>query len=203
MHLLHAPRSPFARKARIVVHELGLDDVVRLEAIDPWADESLRAANPLCKVPTLRLDDGSALYDSPVICEYLNDLISGPLLKRSGPERWDALRRQALGDGLAEAVIRRHVEGLGPRGERQDGVIRRQEAAIVAVMNTLEGAARMTDDERFDLGDVAVVAALGYFRFRSPDLAASHLGPRLKFWLASVERRPSCIATRIAGLPPG
>jgi len=130
MILFHAPRSPFSRTARIVIHELALERAVEMRIIDPWTDESLRAANPLCKVPTLQRNDGTTLYDSRVICEYLNDFAGGPLLARSGPERWDALRRQALGNGLAEAVIRRHVETLDAPGERRDSVVRRQDAAI-------------------------------------------------------------------------
>jgi len=203
MILFHAPRSPFSRTARIVIHELALERAVEMRIIDPWTDESLRAANPLCKVPTLQRNDGTTLYDSRVICEYLNEFAGGPLLARSGPERWDALRRQALGNGLAEAVIRRHVETLDAPGERRDSVVRRQDAAIVAALEELEREGARTPGRGFDLGDVAVVVALGYFQFRSPDLAQTHLRPLLRSWLASLERRPSCIATRIAALPPG
>lgn len=180
-----------------MVLELGLAGVVDLRPVDPWTDEALRAANPLCKVPTLVLDDGSALYDSPVICEYLNGLAEGTLLARSGPERWDALRRQALGDGFAEAVIRRHVEGLGPPGERSSRVVLRQGAAIAAAINAIESEAAAAAAERFDLGDVAIAAALSYFRFRSQDLAETFDCPRLSAWLARIEQRPSVWATRI------
>lgn len=197
MRLLFAPRSPFARKVRIVVHELGLLGAVRPEIVDPWTDDAVRGVNPLCKVPTLVLDDGSSLYDSPVICEYLNDMAAGPLLARSGATRWDALRRQALGDGLAEAVIRRHVETLDAPNSRRLSVIERQEAAIAAALDACETRASTPHTGRFDLGDIAVVAALGYFRFRSPELAETLLGARTRGWLAELDERPSCFATRI------
>ena len=197
MILFHAPRSPFARKARIVVHELALEAVVEMRVVDPWTDESLRALNPLCKVPTLQLDDGTTLFDSQLICEYLDRFADGRLFTQAGPERWNALRRQALASGLADAVIRRHVSSLDLRSDRLDGALMRQGAAIDAVMRELEREYTCPKGRPFDIGDAAVVAALGYFQFRSPDLAERYSAPRLKAWQAWAEQRPSCVATRI------
>jgi glutathione S-transferase len=193
--LLYAPRSPFARKARIFVHELGLLNVVELVPIDPWKHEPLRRHNPLCKVPTLILPDGSALYDSRVICDYLNHSAGGAMFPSAGPERWDALRREARGDGLAEAVIRRFVERLGPVNERSTAVARRQEDAIVATLASLD--ADPLNDDRFDIGDVATIVALAYLDFRSPEIGWRDRWRQAGAWFDRVSRRSSVTATAI------
>ena len=82
--------SPFARKVLVLAHELGVREQISLQDTDPHSDESLRSANPLCKIPTLILDDGRALYDSRVICEYLLTLgdasrVAGPPWVRTRP----------------------------------------------------------------------------------------------------------------------
>jgi glutathione S-transferase len=196
MKLFYAARSPFARKPRIVLHEVGLAHGIDLVVVDPWKDETLRQNNPLCKVPTLVLDDGSALYDSCVICEYLDEHAGGTIFPKTNIDRWDALRRQALGDGLAEAVIRRYVEQFGAPSERAAAVIRRQEAAIDAAIGTLDAAP--LQGERFDIGDVAMLAALAYLDFRSPEIAWRERFPRAALWLDRSSCRPSAIATAIA-----
>ena len=108
MKLYSNTASPFARKCRVVAHELGL----KLEEIRtlPVQDENFRRINPLGKIPALVLDDGSVLIDSPVICEYLNDLGGGKFFPgtsafRHNSGRWKALGLQALGDGLADAAV--------------------------------------------------------------------------------------------------
>ena len=106
MKLHWSPRSPFVRKVMIAAHELGLMDrltCVRTVAASTKPHAELMRDNPLSKIPTLVLDDGTVLYDSRVICEYLDTL--GPAAKlfpSSGPVRMLALRRQALGDGFPD-----------------------------------------------------------------------------------------------------
>ena len=117
-------------------------------------------------------------------------------ISKTKVDRWDALRRQALGDGLAEAVIRRYVEQLGAPSERAAAVIRRQEAAIDAAIGALDAAP--LQDERFDIGDVAMLAALAYLDFRSPEIAWRERFPRAALWLDRSSCRPSAIATAIA-----
>ena len=196
MKLFHAPRSPFALKVRILVHELGLAGRVEFVATDPWTDETLRASNPLCKVPTLALPDGGALYDSRVICEYLNDQGGGDLVPAAGGPRWRALRHQALADGLAEAVIRRHVEGLGPPSDRSRAVVARQEAALAAALDALDAEAAAAP-ERVTIGEIGTAAALTYLSFRSPDIAWREGRPGLASWYEAFATRPSMVATRI------
>ncbi|KQQ14143.1 hypothetical protein ASF53_09950 [Methylobacterium sp. Leaf123] len=168
MQLFYAPRSPFSRKILATIVELDLAARVSLVRIDPWTDETLRRHNPACKVPTLLLDDDSALFDSPVIARYL-DTLSGHTLIPSAPRTWDTLRREALGDSLAEAVIRRFVDRLGPHDDRLERVVARQEAAITAILDGLEAAPDWMRAPT-DLGHLAIACALDYLDGRSPDL---------------------------------
>jgi len=109
MKLHWSPRSPFVRKVMIAAHELGLVDrldCVRTVAAATKPHTELMRDNPLSKIPTLVLDDGTAIYDSPVICEYLDRLHDKPkLFPPAFPERMTALRRQALGDGFLDFLL--------------------------------------------------------------------------------------------------
>ena len=109
MKLCYGRTSPFSRKVRVAAFECGLDARIHLVTtgtMDRLPDPTLVAVNPLAKVPTLVTDEGETLYDSRVICEYLDTLHDGPrLFPPVGPERWRVLRRQSLGDGLMEALI--------------------------------------------------------------------------------------------------
>ena len=108
MKLYFSPNSPYARKARIIAHELNLANRVETIAVSLPADAKFREVNPLGKIPALVLDDSTAIFDSPVICEYLDTLGNGTFFPREGASRWRALTLQALGDGLADAVVRRN-----------------------------------------------------------------------------------------------
>jgi glutathione S-transferase len=195
--LFYAPRSPFALKVRIVVHELSLADRITPVLTDPWNDEDLRAHNPLCKVPTLILENGFALYDSPVICEYLDTLAEGGLIPREPTRRFEALRLQTLGDGLAEAVIRRHVERLGPSSELAETLILRQEAAVTATLDALD--ATLPTAQGFAIGAIAATAAIMYLDYRSPELSWRKGRGDLVRWYDKVLERPSVQANRIGG----
>jgi glutathione S-transferase len=132
MKLFYAPPSPFARKARITIRELGLSNIDEI-AVNPFEmPAELVAANPLSKVPTLVLDDGSALYDSQVICEYLGSMAGSPrLVPSSGAERWQVLRRHALADGLLDQAFNTACEILRrPEAERSPQWIQRWCTAV-------------------------------------------------------------------------
>src|ERR1700756_3787191 len=109
MKLHWSPRSPFVRKVMVAVHELGLADrvtCVRTVAASTKPHAELMRDNPLSKIPTLVLDDGTVIYDSPVICEYLDGLGAPPKLHPADPKaRLVALRRQALGDGYLDLLV--------------------------------------------------------------------------------------------------
>src|SRR5258707_7369155 len=130
MKLRHTPRSPFVRKVLVLAHEHGLVDRIELvpTSLSPvQGNDTLALENPLMKVPSLVTDDGEVLFDSPVICEYLDDMAAGPkLFPAAGPARWAALRQQALGDGITDAVVLCAYETVRPADKRWDGLAERQ-----------------------------------------------------------------------------
>lgn len=197
MQLRYSPTSPYARKILVVIQETGLADEVTIVPTNPHQEESLRAQNPLCKVPTLVLEDGMSLFDSPVIAEYLLALASNSdLLPLGGPARWGVLQLQALGDGVCDAAVAIRMESLRPDGERSPGFIARQEAAIIAALDWLEGQARQL--EPITLGCLTIACALGYLDFRLADLGWRNGRPRLAAWYAALETRPSLATTKPA-----
>ena len=115
--------SPYVRKVMVLALEAGLGDRIEKVPTSPQADEdSLIEHNPLSKVPTLVCDDGTVLYDSPVVCEYLDTLHDGPrFFPEGGKARWTALRRQALADGILDALVLRRYEGMRP-AELRSGI---------------------------------------------------------------------------------
>ncbi len=197
LQLRFSHTSPYARKVMVIVHETGLSDEVSVVSTNPHQEEALRAQNPLCKVPTLVLEDGNSLFDSPVIAEYLLALASNSdLLPLGGPARWSVLHQQALGDGICDAAVGIRMETLRAAGEQSPGFIKRQEAAIIAAVDWLEGQARQL--EPITLGSLAIACALGYLDFRLSHLDWRTGRPRLAAWYAAIETRPSLQATRPA-----
>lgn len=195
MKLRFAATSPFARKVRVCILELGLADRIEQIPTDPWTDLALRRGNPLGKVPVLELPDGVTLYDSPVICEFLDAEAGGSLFPPRGPKRWRSLRRQALGDGLAEAVVRRFVELRRPPEQQSAAVIARQNEALVATLDALEAEAQSLLDPP-TIGEITLGCALGYLDFRYPDEGWRATHPDLARWFAVFGARPAMQATR-------
>ncbi|KRA66009.1 glutathione S-transferase [Caulobacter sp. Root655] len=195
MQLLYSAMSPFARKVRVVAFELGLAERLELVPATPYTDESLRAINPLSKIPVLIPDEGSPIFDSPVICEYLEHLAGVSLTPASGPERWAALTQQALADGMGDAALAivrerlRDGEGKGPG--RQD-LFDRQAAALNAALDKLEAEGLPAD--RFQIGEIAVAAQLAYLDGRVV-LAWREGRPNLAAWYETASRRTSMVAT--------
>lgn len=196
MRLHSTITSPYARKAWVVAHEKGLSQRIERIATNPHVDEYLRADNPLCRVPTLLLDDGSALFDSPVICDYLDQLGGPPYLcPVSGPARWSALRFQAVADGLLDANLARRMEVIRPVSEQSQTWIDRQIRGVEAACSWLE--ARVEDlGGDLTIGQIAVGCALGYFDVRFPDDGWRARFPDLAAWHAAFDARPSMQATR-------
>ena len=198
MKLRYSATSPYVRKVMIVIHEHGLSDRIELEKTDAWSPETdLPNNNPLGKVPALVLGDGPALFDSPVIAEYL-DTLAGPgdasLFPATGPDRWAALRFQALADGICDAAILRRLEGNRPEQLRSTDWMERQRAAVARSVDALEADAAKLG-ERFTIGSVAVLAALGYldFRFGHEDWRPGH--PALSAWFEAESKRDSFVNT--------
>jgi glutathione S-transferase len=184
--------SPFARKAMVIAHELGL----KLEVLPrPDDAEAFRRINPLGKIPALVLDDGSAIFDSPVICEYLNQMGGGKFfpgnsLLRGDKGKWKALTLQALGDGLADAAVAIMVEGRQPAPNQAH--IDRNRAALEAGLDMLE---RVKFAEYPTIGEISAACALGYMDFRLKELDWRGSRPKLSAWYAKFCEYPSMKAT--------
>jgi len=185
--------SPFGRKCKIIAHELGL----KLEVIRtlPTQDPEFRRVNPLGKIPALVLDDGSVLFDSPVICEYLNRKGGGKFfpadtLWKEAANRWKSLGLQALGDGIADAAVAYVMLGREPTPP--DATRARQMAAIQA---GLDAAERMKMQDPPTIGEISLACAIGYVEFRLTDLDWKASRPRLAAWYAAFSLRPSMQAT--------
>jgi len=198
MKLHWSPRSPFVRKVMIVAHERGLIDrlnCVRTVAAMTTPHAELMRDNPLSKIPTLVLDDGTVLYDSPVICEYLDALDRKPQLFPIEREaRMRALRRQALGDGYLDLLVLARNEGL--RQQPSEIHLKSAVERSAAVLDNLEREADALAATAFDIGHIAIGCALSYldFRFAETDWRKDH--PALAMWHAGFAARPSVEATR-------
>jgi glutathione S-transferase len=191
-----SPKSPYVRKVMVCAHELGLVD--RLELVRSVAamlkpNPAIMAANPLSKIPTLVREDGSTLFDSVVICEYLNDLAHGPLFPEQGEARWRALRWHAFGDGLLDALIlwRNERERAVPLQQLLDAF----DTKVRASLRLLDTEAEALAGAPFSIGTLTVACALGYADYRFDGLGWRTIAPRLATWHAEMMERPSFQAT--------
>jgi glutathione S-transferase len=192
MKLRYSPTSPYVRKVTVVAHETGLMDRLEIVPTNVWAnDTDIGRDNPLGKVPALTTDGGEVLYDSPVICEYLDSLHDGAkLYPPSGGARWTALRRQALADGMLDAGILRRLELLRKEPERSSAWIERQRTAVGRALDALEEEASALG-AGVTIGHVAIGCALGWFDFRFPADNWRQRRPALAAWYAAFAARPS------------
>lgn len=200
MKLFHSPSSPFVRKCLVVAIELGLEDRIERTRVSPSVanrEPELEAANPLGKVPALQAEDGSWIYDSAVICEYLDALAGGRMLPAAGPARWRVLTMQALADGaLDAAVLLRYEQALRPEPLRWDVWQAGQRAKIVGAVDRLEREiGNVPDADTPDLGLVAVGCLLGYLDFRYPDIGWRTDRSALAAWYERFAERPAMRAT--------
>lgn len=204
MILRFSPSSPFVRKVRIAAALLGLDGEITLERADTTdPNDSLRKTNPLGKIPVLILEDGSAVYDSRVILDYLDERAGGgKIVPRGGPQRLAALRLQALGDGILDASILTVYEGRFRKPEvhepkwldLQAGKVSRALAVLEAAPPSLDAGQKLPD-----VGQITLACALGYRDFRfGGSWRSEH--PRLVAWLDSFAARvPAFAATKPTG----
>lgn len=192
MKLSYSPTSPYVRKVLMVAHEKGVADQVMTERIDPWAsDPSFTQLNPVSKVPALTLDDGTTLFDSCVICEYLDSLGSGPaMFPPPGKARWQALRLQALGDAICDAALLRRQEMARPTEQQSSSWIERQRLAISRSLDMLEAEAGQLGDQP-TIGTLAVLMALGYLDLRFSQDSWRTTRPALANWFDRASKRDS------------
>jgi glutathione S-transferase len=202
MKLHWSPRSPYVRKVMIAANHIGVADqltCVRTVVSTFKPAEELFTDNPLNKLPTLVLDDGSALFDSRVICEYLDTLHDGAKLYPSdGTERFKTLRYQALGDGMLDICLIRLAERLKPEEQRNAAIIASNERKASEAVKRLESEVDILAPRPFDIGHIAVGTALGYLDFRFQDDAWRDGHPRLTAWHETFNNRPSVLACPVS-----
>jgi glutathione S-transferase len=201
MKLRHSPTSPFVRKVMVLAYETGLEPKIeRLPTVVAPNKPNLEVQreNPLIKIPSLLTDDGLVLFDSRVICEYLDSLHSGPkIFPVAGKARWVALRQQALGDGIMDAaVVTRYETFLRPKelqwNDWVEAQMRRVRGGLEAIdEKTREGAL----SGPLNIGQITMGCALGYLDFRYPTEGWRERHPDLAKWYADFAKRPSMQAT--------
>jgi glutathione S-transferase len=196
MELFYSAASPYARKARIAAIETGMADKIQMKAIMPWEDPAgYRDVNPIGKVPALVRDDGPALYESNVVCEYLDAQGDTKIFPASGPDRWTALRQLAAADGILDSSVLTRIEGMFHEGGAiAQKLIDRQELSVTSVLKQLES--EVADLEgTVTIGQIAVACALGYrdFRFAEIDWRDAH--PKLAAWHVAFAQRQSITQT--------
>ena len=198
MKLHWSPRSPFVRKVMIALHELGLVDrvtCIRSVAAMTRPNPAIMIDNPLSKIPTLVLEDGSVLIDSSVIVEYLDSLGGGRLGLSGGRERWATLSRQALADGLLDLLILWRNERDKPESRQTPEWLAAFSAKTDATLDRFEAQAPSLAESPFGAGHIAVGCALSYLDFRFGDLDWRSGRSRLSAWHADFAKRPSVRAT--------
>ncbi|GAB3629240.1 glutathione S-transferase [Pandoraea terrae] len=199
MKLIGSLTSPYVRKVRIVLAEKKLD--YKLELEDVWsASTRIQEANPLGKVPCLVMEDGEAVFDSRVICEYLDTLSPvGRLIPPSGRERAEVRSWEALADGLADAAVLIRLENqYHDETARSPVWIERQRGKIDASLQAMSqglGERAWCAANHLTLADVALVCALGYLDFRFPDIAWRELYPNLSKHVERLSARASVTDT--------
>ena len=197
MKLYFNPASPYVRKVRVTAHELGLAGQIELISVSltPVSPhDALRSCNPIGKIPALILDDGSALYDSSVVCEYLDSLAGGNrIFPAADAARWTALRRQALADGIMDAaVLTRYEQAVRP------AQLRWQEWAdgqLLKIRTALDALEQERLENGFDIGTISIACALGYLDLRFAAEGWRNSRPRLAAFAAAIATRPSLSAT--------
>jgi glutathione S-transferase len=199
MKLYVSPASPFGRKASITIAELALGAQIVQEpaTVTPISrNEQVTRGNPLGKIPTLITDDGTVLYDSRVICEYLNTLGDGHLIPREGKAHWSVLVLQSLADGIMDAaVLARYETAVRPEALRWKEWTTGQLEKVTSGLDALESRAAGFGD-RADLGTIAFGCALGYLDFRFASFGWRDTRPNAAAWFERFGARASMVSTK-------
>ena len=196
MKLYYSPTSPFVRKVNLLAIEAGLETKIEHLPTNPWqAEKELVAENPLSQVPTLITDEGMTIYDSRVICEYLDSLHTGEkLFPETGKQRWQALQLQSLADGILDAGILRFLEAKRELALRSADWDLMQKRAISRGLASLEDSVSEWKND-LNIGVITVACLLGWldFRFSHEDWKSEHT--KLCQWFTGFSLRPSMLAT--------
>ncbi|MCU7834406.1 MAG: glutathione S-transferase N-terminal domain-containing protein [gamma proteobacterium symbiont of Taylorina sp.] len=183
MKLYYSNTSPYSRKVRMMIHIMHLETQIENILINPFTEtEKIRKINPLGKVPVLELDNGEILYDSQVICQYIENMTSDlPQKKHNDWKHWENLRWEALADGLTDATYNLVMERRRPDNEKSNSSIKQWTEEIT---NTLDEFERKINDIScvFLLAHLSIASALGYLEFRTPDLSIKAKHPKTFLW---------------------
>lgn len=202
MKMYWSSRSPYVRKAMVFAHEVGVADRIETTRVVVSAtirNDELDATTPLGQIPTLVTDDGALIYDSLVICTYLDGLHDGRrLIPPDGPERLDALRRHALGNGMLDNLLKWLMESRRDPATQSAEIVAAFRRKTHRALDVLESMAPSLGGAPVDIGQIAIGVALAYvdFRFGAEDWRAGR--PALAAWHVDVAARPSMIATEFA-----
>ncbi|MHC2088422.1 glutathione S-transferase family protein [Methylobacterium sp. CM6244] len=199
MKLFHSHFSPFARKVMACAHVLGIVDRIELlpSAAHPVKrDGTILTHHPLAQVPTLLDDEGHALADSRVICEYLDTQAGGGLFPSAGPARWTALNDQSIADGILDAALLiRYELTARDASECSSTWMDGQEAKIRSSLASLDaGAERLLG--RVDIGTISLGCALGYLDLRFAELGWTRDHRDLAAWFAGFAEHPAMVVTK-------
>lgn len=195
MKLTMSAASPYVRKCRAIAIKRGVADRIEMWTVATSSPE-LAALNPLSKIPTFVTDDGQVLYDSPVVCEYIDSLGDAPpCIPPSGPARWRALTLAALGDGILDATQPRRREVALPQDDGRKEYIANQQGKVARALDALE---KETLGDLETIGDITVACALGYLDFRYPNEPWRPGHPKLAAWYERVVKLPPMAQT----MPP-
>jgi glutathione S-transferase len=198
MRLFHAPTSPYVRKVMVILHETGQTGAVTLVAsggtpLDPGTMPV--AQNPLGKIPCLERDGLPALYDSRVICRYLDSLAGGRHYP-AGERLWEALTLEATGDGICDAaILMRYETHVRPEGARLAAWTEGQWSKIARSLDVLEARWIAHLAGPIDIGQISVACALGYLDLRHGERGWRSGRPQLAGWFERFGARPSMQAT--------
>lgn len=199
MQLYTSPTTPFGRKVVVAIHEAGLIDQVEILDVTgtPINPGSLPVMhNPLGKIPALDRDDGGAIYDSRVICRYL-DVLSGGKLYPTGPLLWDTLTLEATADGMLDAAVLMVYEvRLRPEELRFAPWVEAQWAKIARALDAVETRWTGHLSGPLDMAQIALGSALAYLDFRHDSRNWRATRPALAAWEAEFALRASMQATR-------
>jgi glutathione S-transferase len=198
MKLVGSKTSPYVRKARVILAERSLPFEFVEESA--WtANTTVPRYNPLNKVPALVMDDGESIYDSRVICEYLDAISGGGLLPAEAAQRAHVRRFEALGDGIADAGITTFLERKREAPRQDPAWISRQLDKVNASFAALEAALARgahVGGEKINMADIACACALFWCEFRMPELGVRAKHPKIQAWAERLEARPSFGTTR-------
>ncbi len=192
MKLFYSTTSPFARKVLMVLHVTGLIDKTELALTNPLEDETLRQTNPLGKIPAL-VDYNLSLADSPLICEYLDDLSiqkgNTSLFQKGGNDYYRIQLIHSQADGVLDAAVSMVYEGRRGDAEKSTYWLDRWRKAIISTLEVLQ-LDNFGNAQNPHIGTIAMVAALGYLDFRLPDLDWRTLRPDLAEWYSALAELP-------------